>query len=150
MSSFHFNTNREFQTFREQLRGVGSAELKNVGRGLYVNTGQAPIGFSIDQQQFLRVQSYLLALSEFGPRVIVSELNRMAFNWLREIVHHCPVDIGLARQSFNIAPANLGQGVNVEAAVGSNVFYLVYLEFGTRYIARGEVEAWVPGQTPIL
>ena len=109
-----------------------------------------PVQFGVDQRQFARTLSYLLALQLGGPRVVASELNKAAMRWQREIRRHSPVDVGLLRQSWDVALANAGQGSRLEAAVGTNVDYAVYIEFGTVEIAKGAVLAWQVGDPPIL
>ncbi len=151
MAEFKFNYREDFNRFRAQIRNqtISRAKLKSYGRGLYIR-GEVPCAFELDYRQLADLMGYLLGLATLGPREVVGALNHAALMWLREIQRHMPVDTGLLRESMNISPAHMGQTNGFEASVGSNVPYLFYLEFGTRYIAGGQVRNWRPGQSPII
>ena len=146
----------EFASFRRQLKaqlekGNKAAELtlRAAGRGLLVR-GQQAIGFELDKSQLAAMMSYLAGLATIGRREVIGGLNHAALMWLRETQRHCPVDAGLLRESFKIAPASEAQGNVLEAAIGTNVPYAVYIEFGTKYIAWGQVKNWEPGESVII
>lgn len=148
---YKFNSRGDLQRFRSQIRNQSASRstVRGYARGLYVR-GEQAMGFELDWRQLADVMGYLLGLAEIGDREVVGALNHAALMWLREIQRHMPVDTGLARESMNISPASLSQAGGFEASVGTNVPYVFYLEFGTRYIASGQVKAWRPGQSPVL
>ncbi len=109
------------------------------------------IGFEFDRLRTSKTLAMLNALAKGGPRVVAIELNKGVLIWKFEIVRHHPVDSGLARNSWNVELASPNiQGALLFADAGSNVPYVVFLEFGTELIARGKVKAWQPGDAPIL
>lgn len=148
---YKFHNRSDLQRFRQQIRsgGIVRSRLRDIGKGLYVR-GESPVGFEIDHRQLAETMGYLLGLAEIGIKELIGGLNHAAARWLREIQRHMPVDVGLARESFNMSPAHRGQNGNFEAQVGTNVPYVFYLEFGTKYIAGGQVKAWRPGQSPVI
>lgn len=139
------------EAFRNRLvrESVSKQDIKGFVKGLKGEGGPV-VQFSFDQRQSLELLSYLEALKIGGPRVVASELNKAAFLWQREIRRHTPVETGLLRQSWDVLLANAGQLPMLVAAVGSNLWYAVDLEFGNSYIAGGAVETWQVGDAPIL
>ncbi len=148
---YKFNSRDDLQRFRNQIRnqGLSRSKLRGYAQGVWVR-GEQAVGFELDWRQLADFMAYLLGLAEIGDREVVGALNHAALMWLREIQRHMPVDVGLARESMNISPATLSQQGGFEAAVGTNVPYVFYLEFGTRYIAKGQVRDWRPGQSPVM
>jgi hypothetical protein len=153
-------TQQQFRIFRERIRELertgqkvdGQRPLQwwsSNGADKLLVEGTRPVGFELPGSQMLRVMSFLKALEIAGPKTVASELNKAVMLWKRDIVRHVPVDVGLLRESFGTALAHKGQLPYLEAAVGTNVPYAVYLEFGTRYIASGQVLNWSSGQPPI-
>ena len=149
MGEWAFRNLNEFKQFREAVvPTLSAAQLRTVGQSLQV-AGQKAVGFEAAGD---RMFAALDALAAAGPRAAVKGVNYVAQKWLREIVRHCPVDTGLLRQSFQVRPASLGEASRgvIEASVGTNVPYAVFLEYGTRFIAGGAVASWAPGDPPIL
>ena len=109
-----------------------------------------PISFTIDTATYERCKAFLRGISLAGRTEAAKALNKMAAAWHREIVNHMPVETGVARASVQIRPADEDGSGPVEAAVGSNIDYIPYLEFGTKYIAGGAVKNWKFGDPPIL
>jgi len=146
---WEFRNLAEFRQFRESVvPGLKAAELRTVGQTLKV-AGQKAVGFEASTDKMFAA---LDALAAAGPKAAVKGVNYVATKWLREIVRHCPVDTGLLRQSFQMRPASMSEAAAgvIEASVGTNVPYAVFLEYGTRFIAGGAVASWAPGDAPIL
>lgn len=112
---------------------------------------QSIVFFMRNNEAYMKTLALLTLLSKGGPKVVASELTRIALMWQREIKLHMPVDVGLARASVAVAPAEIDMLYGVVAAVGSNVPYVPYLEFDEQgRIAHGQVKNWKPGDPPIL
>lgn len=154
---FHWTT-KEFAEYRKKLAAARDAgrDVRTfaaaAGHELRIIDGD-PVGFELPDSQLRGLAGYLMGLADISDRAIVGALNHVALLWLREIQRHCPVDVGILRESFNISPATLngaGSPGVFEASVGTNVPYAVYIEFGTRWIAKGRVLEWNYQDPPIL
>lgn len=111
-----------------------------------------PVSLSLRYDGYAKALAFLAAMRTAGPDVVVRELNAMALTWQREIVRHMPVDNGLARASVQLQRAEMDSAGRITAAVGTNVDYVKYLEFGAEK-ARGLIKAlsiWREGMEPII
>ena len=94
-----------------------------------LDTGKNPISLSLNVDQYVRTLAFLRAMAQAGPAVVADELNKIAEMWRGQVVRHMPVDNGLARSSVQVGTANPHSNP-VSAVVGTNVPYVVFLEFG--------------------
>lgn len=109
-----------------------------------------PITLVIEDERLARTHAFLLALQRAGPDACARGLNRMAMMWQAEIRRHAPVDNGLYRASIEVSLAD-GNQLLIQAAVGTNVPYAVYLEYGSEKL-RGymqQVAKWSQGAPPV-
>lgn len=109
-----------------------------------------PASFRFDQGKSRRTMAMLAALASQVPQEAIREVDRMVLRWQSEVKRHMPVDKGLAKNSVAVVTATMMGGGAIQGKVGTNVPYVPYLEFGTRFIAGGQVLTWKPGMTPVL
>lgn len=79
------------------------------------------------------------------------ELRRWGQEFRRRVVRVTPVgpkDGGTARQGWSVTNERTAREMSV--TVGTNVPYVVFLEYGTSRIAKGKVMAWREGDRPVM
>ncbi len=91
-------------------------------------------------------QQKLKAATEKVHKVLADCLNEVATVWLAQVKRRMPVDTGKAKRQVH---AVLATPASLMAAVGSDIDYVAKLEFGSPYVARGQVIGWLPGDPAI-
>jgi hypothetical protein len=110
------------------------------------------VSLELKSEGYAKALSFLMAMRAAGPKVVIKELNGVLTTWNREIVRHMPVDNGIARASVQIRKAEQDSNGRIAGAVGSNVEYVKYLEWGNEN-GRGLMKAvsqWREGMDPII
>ncbi len=110
------------------------------------------IKFTLDDAQHQKAMAFLYAIRAAGPKAVIRSLNTMLSTWQREIRRHIPVDLGIARASIQVRKAEQDAAGRISGAVGSNIEYLKYIEWGAE---RGHglikaIAAWKLGDALII
>lgn len=84
----------------------------------------------------------LAKASSEAHKVLANFLNEIATVWMAQVKRRMPVDTGKAKSQVH---AVLASPASLMAAVGSDIDYVAKLEFGSPYVARGQVIGWLPG-----
>lgn len=79
---------------------------------------------------------------------IFERLWKWAEQWSHDAARVTPVETGQLRRSYFVTTLRTGNTFTIILA--NHLEYGKWLEFGTRYIAHGHVEAWQYGQPPIM
>ncbi len=110
------------------------------------------VSLELKSAGYAKALAFLAAMRAAGPKVVIKELGAVLILWNREVVRHMPVDNGLARASVQIRKPEQDSSGRISGAVGTNVDYVKYLEFGAEN-ARGLMKAvsqWREGMDPII
>jgi hypothetical protein len=84
----------------------------------------------------------LRQITERVHRALADCLNEIATVWMKQVKRRMPVDTGDAKRQVH---AVLASPASLIAAVGSDIDYVAHLEFGSPYVAGGQVIGWLPG-----
>lgn len=98
-----------------------------------------------------RAMAMIAVLREAGLKAAADALNEVGLMWQSAVIRHMPVDKGLARNSVGMIPAIARDEHTLECQVGTNVPYVVALEYGIPG-ARGlfgALQHWSYGMEPI-
>jgi hypothetical protein len=111
------------------------------------------VSLELKSEGYAKALAFLAAMRAAGPKVVIRELNGVLNAWQRAVTFHMPKDAGIAADSVQVHKAAQDSNGRIAGAVGTNVDYVKYLEFGGENAAPGlirEVSQWREGMDPII